>query len=140
MGRCRDSAHRYLDDHGKHVFITQEHLFKNSNTRLILFCAFFCGHGFRESSLKEAHPLLHDRRSPNSFQQFQAHQYAFHKSCRCLGSSDSLLRPLCARLWRNLAEDVHVMRCEPHIEWISESCGDYEPRRYRVHACYGPRR
>ena len=28
MGRCRDSAHRYLDDHGKHVFITQEHLFK----------------------------------------------------------------------------------------------------------------
>ena len=27
MGGCRGSAHRYLDDHGKHIFITQEHLF-----------------------------------------------------------------------------------------------------------------
>ena len=46
MGGCRGSAHRYLDDHGKHIFITQEHLFKNSNTRIILFCAFFVDTAF----------------------------------------------------------------------------------------------
>ena len=79
MGRCRDSAHRYLDDHGKHAFITQENLFKNSNTRLILFCAFFVGTAFvnlhskkriRYCTIAEARILS------NSSKRIQ---YAFHK-------------------------------------------------------------
>ena len=139
MGGCRGSAHRNLDDHGKHIFITQEHLFKNSNTRIILFCAFFVDTAFVDLHSKKRIrycTIAEARILSNSSKRINMHST---KVVAALGSL-ILLRPLCARLWRNLAEDVHIMWCKPHVEWISESCGDYEPRRYRVHACYGPRR